>query len=150
MLYGYDRNPSSTANGAAVGNNTKPSGIEVAHNVMTQVGQILVHIAGVGLRSASGCHVHHNRIAGSPRYGLQADSFFLGEGGGAPDNSRFNLFEFNILSDTCRTTSDCGAIEMIGAGAPVNDGPAPGWYSANTIRYNNITNVSSQASCRCL
>ena len=76
----------------------------------------IVHVAGIGLRSASHCHVHHNRISGSPRYGLQADSFFRGEGAGVPDNSRFNLLEFNIISDTCRTTSDCGAVEMIGSG----------------------------------
>ena len=74
---------------------TQPQRIEVAHNVMTNIGHILIHVAGVGLRSASHCHVHHNRIAGSPRYGLQADSFFKGEGGGPPDNSRFNLLEFN-------------------------------------------------------
>ena len=146
LLFGYDTNPTSRANGAAPGNNTKPSGIVVAHNVMTQIGQILIHVAGVGLRSASHCHVHHNRIAGSPRYGLQADSFFKGEGGGVPDNSRFNLFEFNIITDTCRTTSDCGAVEMIGSGQPGDDGPAPGWYSANMLRYNNISNIVGSSS----
>ena len=41
-----------------------------------------------------------------------------GEGGGVPDNSRFNLVEFNIITDTCRTTSDGGAIEMLGSGDP--------------------------------
>ena len=85
---------------------------------MNDIGQVLVHVAGVGLRSASHSHVHHNRISGSPRYGLQSDSFYVGEGGGAPDNSRFNLLEFNIISNTCRTTSDCGAVEMIGSGDP--------------------------------
>eukprot|EP01052_Picozoa_sp_SAG31_P010196 SAG31_NODE_550_length_14214_cov_3.054269_8_plen_896_part_00 len=146
LLYGYDYNPRSNANGAVAGNNTKPSNIEVAHNVINDIGQVLVHVAGVGLRSASGCHVHHNRIAGSPRYGLQADSFYLGEGGGAACNSRYNVFEYNVISDTCRATSDCGAVEMIGSGDPVDDGPDAGWYSANTLRYNNITNTVGSSS----
>ena len=145
-MYGYDHDPNTHANGAVPGNNTQPTYIEVAHNVISNIGQNLVHVAGVGLRSASHCHVHHNRIAGSPRYGLQADSFFTGESGGPADNSRFNLLEFNIITDTCRKTSDCGAIEMLGSGDSNQDGPPPGWNTANTVRWNNVSNTQGSSS----
>jgi hypothetical protein len=146
LLFGFDYDPTSRANGEVPGNNTQPQWIEVAHNVISDIGQVLVHVAGVGLRSASNSHIHHNRISGSPRYGLQSDSFFIGENGGAPDNSRFNLLEFNIISDTCRTTSDCGAVEMIGSGDPGLDGPTPGWNTASTLRFNNISNTVGSSS----
>eukprot|EP00658_Telonema_sp_P-2_P069387 TRINITY_DN58590_c0_g1_i1.p1 TRINITY_DN58590_c0_g1~~TRINITY_DN58590_c0_g1_i1.p1 ORF type:complete len:115 (+),score=28.43 TRINITY_DN58590_c0_g1_i1:187-531(+) len=87
----------------------------------------LVHVAGIALRAASSCHVHHNRISHSPRYGLQADSFYRGVNRAAGLNSRFNLFEFNILHDTCRSSTDTGAIEMLGSGDPAFDGPGEGW-----------------------
>jgi hypothetical protein len=129
------------------GNNTKPQRITVDNNVISHIGENLVHVAGVGLRAASRCHVHHNRISHSPRYGLQADSFYIGEGGGVSDNSHFNLIEFNIIADTCRATSDCGAIEMLGSGDPANDCvDGACWYTGTVIRYNNITDTVGSSS----
>ena len=107
ILYGYDSSPVGPHGGAAAGNNTQPTHITVAHNVMSDLGQILVHVAGVALRAASDCHVHHNRISHTPRYGIQSDSFYSGVASSAKVglNSRHNVFEFNILRDTVISTS---------------------------------------------
>ena len=40
-------------------------------------------------------------ISHTPRYGLQADSFFETHRFGTAMSSRFNVLEFNILNDTC-------------------------------------------------
>ena len=47
--------------------------------------------------------------------------------------SRGNIFEYNILSDLCRLTTDGGAIEMIGSGDPNAIAGYP-WWNNNTIR----------------
>ena len=44
---------SRSQNGAVAGNNTKPQWIEVAHNTMSHIGQILIHVSGVALRCVS-------------------------------------------------------------------------------------------------
>ena len=69
--------------GRQTGYNTQPTHLLVSNNVMQNLGTILVHVAGVAFRAASFSVVSHNRIAGSPRYGIQADSFYAGEGGHA-------------------------------------------------------------------
>ena len=75
--------------------------------------------------SNRGCSAAEHRRTGRASLGMCSEpgdlSLFArapGEGGGVPDNSRFNLVEFNIITDTCRTTSDGGAIEMLGSGDP--------------------------------
>ena len=146
ILYGYDSNPRNATGGVVPGNNTKPDQIEIGYNVMSDLGQTLVHVAGVGIRAGNSNHVHHNRISGSPRYGIQVDSFYAGTNGNPGVNSRFNLIELNIISDTCRMTSDCGAVEMLGSGDPANDGPSPGWYTGNTLRWNNISGTVGSSS----
>jgi len=142
VLFGMDGGaPQPAAPGVAAGNNTQPSRILVAHNVMQDLGRVLVHVAGVALRSASGCVVAHNRIARVPRYGLQADSFYTTQ------NSRDNLFEFNVLADTSRLTTDGAAIEMLGSGNPADcaNGSAP-WFTNNTVRFNNISRTVGSSS----
>jgi hypothetical protein len=79
----------------------------------------LVHVAGVALRAAADCTIDHNRITRTPRYAIQADSFYVGVG--QPNTqlmSSGNIVEFNILDDTNRMTTDTGAIEMLGSGDP--------------------------------
>jgi hypothetical protein len=114
---------------------TQPFGCTVAGNVMQDLGQLLKHVAGVMVRSASNSYVAHNRILRSPRYAIQVDSFMeVGE-------SRFsldNIFEFNIIDGACLETDDCGAIEVLGSGAYL--------YSGNIFRYNNISSVVDAAS----
>ena len=146
ILYGYDSSPVGPHGGAAAGNNTQPTHITVAHNVMSDLGQTLVHVAGVALRAASDCHVHHNRISHTPRYGIQSDSFYSGAASSAEVglNSRRNLFEFNILHDTCRTTTDTGAFELLGSGDPGLDGG--GWDTETLIRWNNISETVGSSS----
>ena len=81
---------------------------------------------GVAFRAASDSLIAHNRVRKTPRYGFQADSFYVTAppgGSGAPGSgliSRGNIFEFNIISETNRYTSDTGAIEMLGSGDPNN------------------------------
>eukprot|EP00040_Diaphanoeca_grandis_P012758 m.64584 g.64584 ORF g.64584 m.64584 type:complete len:851 (+) comp23447_c0_seq2:389-2941(+) len=145
VLYGYDTSPVPATGGTWAGNNTQPQRIEIAYNVVSSIGLNLVHVAGVVLRAASYCHVHHNRISHSTRYGIQADSFFSPTSG-PKSSSRFNLFEFNILNDTSQTTTDTGAIEMLGSGDPADDGGGAGWWTATVIRYNNITNTVGSSS----
>ena len=95
ILYGFDHSPVPGVPGRATGNNTEPRRALITENVITNIGTILVHVAGVGLRSASECLVSHNRITKGPRYGLQADSFYTGEGGaGTSLTSRGNVFEY--------------------------------------------------------
>ena len=76
-----------------------------------------------------------------PRYGLQADSFYTTQ------NSLDNVFEFNILADTNRLTTDTGAIEMLGSGNPglCGNGSA-GWFTNNTVRFNNISHTVGSSS----
>lgn len=73
-----------------------------------------------------------------PRYALQADSFYNVQ------NSRGNIFEFNVLSDTNTLTTDTGAIEMLGSGNP----NLIDWWTNNTIRFNNISNTVSRSDVR--
>ena len=145
VMYGYDASPVPATGGTWAGNNTQPRRIEVSYNVMSDLGNNLVHVAGVALRAASYCHIHHNRISHTTRYGLQADSFYPNNG--RPSlQSRYNLLEFNILNDTCRTTTDTGAIEMLGSGDPFFDGAQGGWDTATVVRFNNITNTVGSSS----
>ena len=51
-----------------------------------------------------------------------------------------------VISDTCRKTSDCGAVEMLGSGDSSEDGPAPGWYTATMVRWNNISDTVGSSS----
>ena len=146
-LYGYDASPVPATGGTWAGNNTQPRRIEISYNVMSDLGNNLVHVAGVALRAASSCHVHHNRISHTPRYGIQADSFYPNTlASGASLQSRHNLLEFNILHDTCRTTTDTGAIEMLGSGDPAFDGEDQGWFTNTTVRYNNISRTVGSSS----
>lgn len=86
------------------------------------------------LDPAEACHTCLATTDKGPRYGLQADSFYTGEGGpGTSLISSGNIFEYNILSDLCRLTTDGGAIEMIGSGNP-NDISGQPWWNNNTIR----------------
>ena len=65
VLYGKDSAtplPPNPKRGTAGGNNSQPRRVNVAHNVMQDLGRVLVHVAGVALRSASGCVVAHNRV----------------------------------------------------------------------------------------
>ena len=127
IMFGYDAPPNMNVpahSGAVVGVNTQPRHIRVEHNVMHNLGTVLVHVGGAVLRSASNCVIAHNRISKTTRYAIQADSFYTLEGGGPPNsglNSHSNVVEYNILSDTCRSTTDAGAIEMLGSGDPAND-----------------------------
>ena len=148
VAFGYDRSPVKASPGQQAGNNTQPIGLVISHNVMQDLGRHLIHVAGVAFRAASGSLVAHNRIHRTPRYGLQADSFYAE----APPNgngqlgsglvSRGNIFEYNILSETNRYTSDTGAIEMLGSGDP----NLVGWWNNNSIRYNNISDTVGSSS----
>jgi hypothetical protein len=154
-MYGYDRAPGAVVpahGGAAAGVNAQPRRIRVAHNAMRNLGTVLVHVGGAVLRAASHSVVAHNRVTTTSRYAIQADSFYVLEGGGPPAapgsglNSRGNVVEYNILSDNCRLTTDAGAIEMLGSGDPALDGGGAGWWTNNTIRWNNITSTVGSSS----
>lgn len=83
----------------------------------------------------SPCARPSRRASRAPRrYALQADSFYQVQ------NSRFNVFEFNVISDTNLLTTDTGAIEMLGSGygSDAGNGTSP-WVTGNVIRYNNIS-----------
>jgi hypothetical protein len=87
--------------------------------------------------------IHHAVSPIHHRYGVEADSFYSGEGGpGTSLISRGNIIEFNIISDTNKLTTDSGAIEMLGSGDPnlIN------WWNNNTIRYNNISHTVGSSS----
>lgn len=124
--------------------NTKPTAVHVSHCVMQSLGQSLDHVAGVAMRAAADCRVSHNRISGSTRYGLQVDTFFTGDQ--YAGNSRMNVFEYNIIHDTCRTTTDCGAIESLGVGDPHDDGGGDGWWTGNIFRFNNVSRTIGSSS----
>jgi len=144
MGYGFDHSPVPGTVDRAAGNNTQPKRIEVSHNVMQDFGEILAHVTGVGLRAGSNCTVSHNRIQRCPRYALQADSFYKNKDSSSL-NSRFNVFEYNILTDTNKKTTDTGAIEMLGSGNPFDIPNAP-WFTNNTIRFNNISATIGSSS----
>jgi hypothetical protein len=126
IAFGYDESPVPVHPGQDAGNNTQPRRLTITHNVMTNLGLTLIHVAGVAFRAASDSLISHNRVRKTPRYGFQADSFYVTAppgGSGAPGSgliSRGNIFEFNIISETNRYTSDTGAIEMLGSGDPNN------------------------------
>ena len=134
IAFGFDADNTTCSAGCASGTNKQPQRLTVSFCVMADLGQTLVHVAGVGLRSASNCRVAHNRVTRCPRYALQADSFYLVQ------NSRSNVFEFNVLAETNTLTTDTGAIEMLGSGNP----NAINWWTNNTIRFNNISDTVSQ------
>ena len=146
-MFGYDSSPVPQTGGTVAGNNTQPKRIEIDHNVVSDIGRNLVHVAGVVMRAASYCHVHHNRISHATRYGIQSDSFYPHTlKNNASLSSRFNIIEFNIINDTCRLTTDTGAIEMLGSGDPANDGEGDGWYTGSVVRFNNISNTVGASS----
>jgi len=35
---------------------------------------------------------------------------------------------------------------MLGSGDPAQDGPSPGWFTNNTIRYNNLSRIVGSSS----
>ena len=74
-MFGYDSSPVPQTGGTVAGNNTQPKRIDIDHNVVSDIGRNLVHVAGV-MRAASYIHVHHNRISHATRYGIQSDSFY--------------------------------------------------------------------------
>ena len=119
-----------------LGNNSQPRGLTVSYNVMQNIGRVLIHVAGVAFRAASDSVVAHNRIHKTPRYGLQADSFYATpppDGSGAAGSgliSSGNVFEYNIISETNRYTTDTGAIEMLGSGDP----GLIGWWNNKCVR----------------
>ena len=101
-MFGYDSSPVPQTGGTVAGNNTQPKRIEIDHNVVSDIGRNLVHVAGVVMRAASYIHVHHNRISHATRYGIQSDGFYPHTlANNASLSSRFNIIEFNILNDTC-------------------------------------------------
>ena len=147
IAYGYDTSPVPAGGGTVAGNNTQPQHVTVTDCVMQTLGATgstpgLVHVAGVALRAASYCVVAHNRISTTPRYGLEADSFYPGTLPNKSLVSRGNIFEYNIITDTNRLTTDTGAIEMLGSGKPAS----VGWWNNNTIRYNNISHTQGSSS----
>ena len=73
--------------------------------------------------------MHHSCISHTARYTPQADSFYTMR----VRSSWFNVFEFNILNDTCRTTTGTDAVEMLGSGSPAAGGGGQGWWAASTI-----------------
>ncbi len=76
IAFGYDRSPVPAFPGdRPAGNNTQPRKLTIVRNVMSNLGQALIHVAGVAFRAASDSLVAHNRIHKTPRYGIQADSF---------------------------------------------------------------------------
>ena len=145
---GYDMSPVPAHPGQAAGNNTQPRRLTISHNVMSNLGLTLIHVAGVAFRAASDSLVAHNRVHKTPRYGIQADSFYVTAppaGSGALGSgliSRGNIFEFNVISETNRYTTDTGAIEMLGSGDPNK----VQWWNNNTIRYNNISDTVGSSS----
>jgi hypothetical protein len=148
IAFGYDTSPVPAHPGQASGNNTQPRRLTITHNVMSNLGLTLIHVAGVAFRAASDSLVAHNRVHKTPRYGIQADSFYVTAppaGSGAPGSgliSRGNIFEFNVISETNRYTTDTGAIEMLGSGDP----NSVAWWNNNTIRYNNISDTVGSSS----
>ena len=79
VMLGYDGSaPIPAGGGSASGYNCKPHRVRVSHNVFHNLGQTLVHVAGVSLRAAAECTIDHNRISRTPRYGISVDSFFPG------------------------------------------------------------------------
>lgn len=143
IAYGFDGlGPIPAGSGRAAGNNTKPRRVSVTHCVMRNLGQQLAHVAGVALRAASDCTIAHNRISKTPRYAIQADSFYPGAISGASLVSSGNVVEFNILNDSNRLTSDTGAIEMLGSGDP----STIGWWNNNLIRFNRISHTVGSSS----
>ena len=63
MAFGFDTNDTTCSAGCAPGPNEQPRRLNVSFCTMSDLGQTLVHVAGVGLRSASACRVAHNRCA---------------------------------------------------------------------------------------
>ena len=100
IAFGFDADNTTCSAGCASGTNKQPQRLTVSFCVMADLGQTLVHVAGVGLRSASNCRVAHNRVTRCPRYALQADSFYLVQ------NSRSNVFEFNVLFSRDKHSDD--------------------------------------------
>lgn len=137
IAYGFDAGSNTSCPaGCGPGTNVQPERVTVAFCAMADIGQRLIHVAGVGFRSASNSRVAHTRLARSPRYGFQADSFY------AVQNSRGNIFEFNQLSETSQLTTDTGAIEMLGSGNP----NLIQWLTNATIRFNNISDTIGSSS----
>ena len=136
IAYGYDQSPVPRHPGQAAGNNSQPRGLTVSYNVMQNIGRVLINVAGVAFRAASDSVVAHNRIHKTPRYGLQADSFYATpppDGSGKAGSgliSSGNVFEYNIISETNRYTTDTGAIEMLGSGDP----GLIGWWNNKCVR----------------
>jgi hypothetical protein len=134
IAYGLDKGPA----------NKKADQLTISHNVMQSLGQTLDHVAGVAFRSASHSSIAHNRVSGSTRYGIQVDTFYTGDV--YAGSSRENFIEYNIIHDTCMTTTDCGAIESLGVGDPADYGSGAGWDSGNVFRYNNVSRTIGSSS----
>lgn len=134
IAYGLDNGPA----------NTKPDKLTISHNVMQSIGKTLDHVAGVAFRSASHSRISHNRVSGSTRCGIQVDTFYTGDA--YAGSSRENVISFNIVHDTCLTTTDCGAVESLGVGDPADYGSGAGWDSGNVFRHNNISRTIGSSS----
>ena len=109
----------------------QPRSIDVTHSSFRDIGRAMVSRAAVFMEAASACRVAHNRIDGTPRYGIGSNTDY------ASMNARDNVFEYNLLSRTNELSTDTGAIEALGSGNP-NDAPAP-WFTNTSIRFNNIS-----------
>jgi hypothetical protein len=115
-------------------NHTQPDYAFISHNHVQNIGQILKHVGGVGLHSGSHAVITHNRVHRSPRYGINIDQ-------GMPESaSMHNFVAFNVVSETCRETADCGALEFNGDGSGTAY-EAIDFNLNNTLMYNNVTNT---------
>ena len=116
-----------------------PHNCEVSFNVMEDIGLMLKHVSGVGMRTARHNIIRHNRISRSPRYGISMTSWANADGSGW-GQSDSNVLEFNIISDTALETNDVGAINFGGGGDANFSGlHSSPWNLNETVRYNNIT-----------
>jgi hypothetical protein len=109
----------------------QPRHIDVAHCSFHDFGRETLARGAVFMEAASSCLISHNRIDGCPRYGMSSNTAY------GNINSRNNVFEYNLLSNTNRLSTDTGAFEALGSGNP-NDAPVP-WNTNTTFRFNNIT-----------
>ena len=115
-------------------NHTQPDYAFISHNHVQNIGQILKHVGGVGLHSGSYAEITHNRVHRSPRYGINIDQ-------GMPESaSMHNVIAFNVVSETCRETADCGALEFNGDGSGTAY-EAIDFNLNNTLMYNNVTST---------
>lgn len=84
-----------------------PHNCRIEFNVIQDIGLILKHVAGVSMRTARHNLIRHNRISGSPRYGIAMTSWINPDGSGW-GQSTSNVLEYNIISDTALEVNTTG------------------------------------------